>query len=119
MKEPDVEDGVTTFEKSLREWGRRPPRTAAAVARTRVVAHLPEPARPRSAFRLLAAAALVVLLAVAVWRGSPRPAGGTAPGTPAAFVPSLDANVMVWVIDSRTTVYFVLDKEIVSKGGVS
>jgi hypothetical protein len=89
------------------------------VARARVVARLPERSRPLPVLRLLAAAALLVVLIVAVWRGSPRPAGGANPDAMAAFVPSFDDNVVVWVVDSRMTVYFVLDRNVSKERGVS
>jgi hypothetical protein len=53
-----------------------------------------------------------------VWRGAPRPAGEAA--THAALsAASLDPNVVVWVLDARTTVYFVLGPDGSAKGGAS
>ncbi len=119
MRDPDRDEVVKVFEDRLRGWSERPARLPAAIARTRVVARLPEPSRSMPWMRLLTAAALVVVLAVAVWHGSPRPAGETGGLSAAAFVPSLDSNVVVWVVDSRTTVYFVLSRDGSERRGVS
>jgi hypothetical protein len=35
------------------------------------------------------------------------------------FPPPVDPNVVVWVLDSRTTVYFVLGPDGSAKGGVA
>ncbi len=119
MRDPGSGDRVERFEAELREWGRRAPRIPASIARTRVVARLPEASRRAPWLRLAAAAALVVVLVVAVWRVSPRPAGEE--GTRVAVVAqsSVDSNVVVWVLDSRTTVYFVLGPGGPAQGGVS
>jgi len=119
MRAPGSDDPVEPFEDRIREWGRRPSRTPAAVARTRVMARLPEFRRPLPSLRLLAAATLLVVLVVAVWHGSPRPSGEATPSSMAAFVPSLDSNVVIWVVDSKTTVYFVLDRSVSRERGVS
>lgn len=111
MTVPGSDDRVERFEERVREWGRRPPGTPAAIARTRIVARLPEVSRSLPSLRLIAAAAVLVVLIVAVWRGSPRPAGDAVPASMAAFVPSLDPNVVIWVVDSKTTGYFVLDRD--------
>ncbi len=118
MRDPGRDAPGTTFEDHVREWGLRPSRISAQSARERVVARLPEGRHGWSSFRLVAVAALLIVLAVAVWRGSPRPAG-MAPRSLAAFVPSVDPNVVVWVVDSRTTVYFVLDKGVATERGTS
>ena len=116
-KEPT--DQLLSFEDDLRDWGARPPRTPASVARTRVTARLPLAREPIPWLRLAASAALVVVLVVATWLGAPR-AGRE--GT--AFVhgespPPVDPNVVVWVVDTRTTVYFVLGPDGSAKGGMS
>jgi hypothetical protein len=113
-----LNDDLSRFEDELRAWGARPPRIPAAVARRRVTTGLPLAREPFPWLRLAAAAVLLVVLAVAVWRGSPRPAGEAT--THAALgAPALDPNVVVWVVDARTTVYFVLSPIGSAKGGVS
>ena len=119
MRAPDCEDVVRFFEDRLRGWSQRPPRIPANIARTRVLARLPEVSRPVPWMRLIAAATLVAVLVVAVWRGSPRPAGEVSGNTTIAFAPSLDSNVVMWVVDSRTTVYFVLSRHSSEKRGLS
>jgi hypothetical protein len=73
-----------------------------------VTARLPLARAPIGWLRLCAGAALVIVLVVATWMAAPRPSreGGVQPRE--AFPPALDANVVVWVVDARTTVYFVL-----------
>ncbi len=119
MSAHDGDELEMSFEERLREWNGRAPRIPAGIARTRIASRLPEHSRPMAWARLLAAAAMVVLLIVAVWRGSPRPAGEAGPGAMASFVPSLDDNVVVWMVDSRTTVYFVLGRNVSKERGVS
>ncbi len=119
MRTLDDEDLAQALEERLRMRARRPPALSASVARTRVLARLPEVSRPMPWMRLTAAATLVVVLMVAVWLGSPRPAGEGGAGETAAFAPSLDSNVVMWVIDSRTTVYFVLSRDGSADRGVS
>lgn len=118
MRAPGSDDPLGPFEDRIREWGLRPPWTPVAVARTQVMARLPEVSRPAPWFRLLAAAALVVVLVTAVWRGSPHPAGEQTDRAALRAAP-LGPNVVVWVVDARTTVYFVLSREGSAKGGVS
>ncbi len=119
MSDRDRDRAVERFEDQLRDWGRRPPRIPAPAARTRVVAHLPEPVRRVPWVRVVVAASLMVVLAVAVWRLSPRPAGEAGAGTGVVAQAPLDPNVVVWVLDDRTTVYFVLGPGGPAKGGVS
>ncbi len=117
MNVPERDNDLTRFEEELRTWGGRPPRIPAAVARRRVVAALPVSDGPVRWWRLAAAAALLVILALAAWRGAPRPRSETM--SAALTTPPLDPNVVVWVLDSRTTVYFVLSPDGSAKGGVS
>ncbi len=119
MKSLDDEELVQSFEERLRTQARRPGATSASVARTRVLARLPEASRSVPWMRLAAAAALVVVLVLAVWLGSPRPAGERTAGQTLAFAPALGPNVVTWVIDSRTTVYFVLSRDGSETRGVS
>ncbi len=119
MRNAQKDDGLRGFEDELRAWGSRPPRTPAAIARTRVAARLDDARQPWHWPRLAAAAALLVLLVVAVWQGAPRPAGEAGARAAALSQPPLDPNVVVWVVDARTTVYFVLSPDGSTKGGVS
>ena len=69
--------------------------------------------------RLAAAAALVVVLVVVTWVGAPRAARESGALARGSFPPPVDPNVVVWVLDARTTVYFVLGPDGSAKGGVS
>ena len=109
MRDPDRDDLVMSFEDRLREWSRCSPNLPTSIARTRVLARL----------RLAAAAALVVVLVVSVWRGSPRPAGEVKGSIAWNCPPPLDRNIVVWQLDDRTTVYFALRPGEPDKGGVS
>jgi hypothetical protein len=119
MRDPDRDDLVMSFEDRLREWSRRSPNLPTSIARTRVLARLPEVSRPVPWLRLAAAAALVVVLVVAVWRGSPHPAGEVKGSIAWNCPPPLDRNIVVWQLDDRTTVYFALRPGEPDKGGVS
>lgn len=119
MTPMDDNDPLRSFEKDLRAWGRRPPRIPASAARTRVLAQLPEGPRSRPWLRLVAAAAMLAILAVAVWRGAPRRGGETSASAAVMAPPPLDPNVVVWVIDPHTTVYFILSPAGSEQGGVS
>lgn len=101
-------DPLVAFDDELRSWSQRPPNVPASAARTRVMARFPEVSRPVPWLRLAAAAVMLLILAVAVWRGSPRPAGEASASAAAVTPPPLDRNVVVWVLDAHTTVYFVL-----------
>ncbi len=117
MNDNERNGDLSRFEGELRAWGARPPRIPAAVARGRVVAALPVSEGPVRWWRVAAAAALLLVLAVAAWRGAPRPAAETM--NAALSAPPVDPNVVVWVLDARTTVYFVLSPDGSAKGGVS
>jgi len=116
-KEPG--NRLSRFEDDLRGWGARPARTPASIARQRVAARLPMAREPMPWLRLTAAAALVVVLVLVTWVGAPRPAREGAVLARSGFPPPVDPNVVVWVLDSRTTVYFVLGSDGSAKGGVS
>ena len=119
MKDQDVNDELSRFEGELRAWGTRPPYTSASVARTRVTARLPLVREPFPWLRLAASAALVVVLVVATWVGAPRPAREGAAQARGGFPPPVDSNVVVWALDARPTVYFVLGPKGPVTGGVS
>ena len=117
MNRSELDDDLSRFEDELRTWGGRPSRIPPSVARRKVAASLALAHQTVPWLRLAAAAALVVVLAVAVWRGSPHPAG-EATGAALSVAP-VDPNVVVWVLDARTTVYFVLSPDGSATGGVS
>jgi hypothetical protein len=119
MKDPDLSEELSRFEDDLRVWGGRPSRTPASVARERVTARLALAREPIPWLRLAASAALVVVLVVATWLGAPRPAREGAALARGGFPPPVDPNVVVWVMDSSTTVYFVLGPSGSVQGGVS
>jgi hypothetical protein len=119
MKDPDLNQELSRFEDDLRAGGARPPRTPASIARQRVTARLALAREPIPWLRLAASAALVVVLVVATWLGAPRPAREGAALAREGFPPPVDPNVVVWVLDTRTTVYFVLGPDGSAKGGVS
>lgn len=119
MNAQEPRDPLSRFEDELRDWGAQSPRTPASVARTRVTAHLPRAREPVPWLRLAASAALVVVLVVATWLGTPRASReGTASVHGDSPLP-IDPNVVVWVLDTRTTVYFVLGADDLAKGGMS
>jgi hypothetical protein len=119
MTSSDRDDGLARFEDELRAWGARPPRTPAAVARQRVSAQLPLARAPIGWLRLCAGAALVIVLVVATWMAAPRANREGGVQARGAFPPPLDPNVVVWVMDARTTVYFVLSPDGSAPGGAS
>jgi len=119
MREPDDGGLPGSFEDRLRGWGGRPPQIPAPAARTRVLARLPGASARTAWLRLVAAAALVVVLAVAVWRVSPRPPGEADARAGIVAQAPVDPDVVVWVLDERTTVYFVLGPKAPARGGVS
>ena len=55
------------FEEALREWGRRPPRTASDEAAEAVMASLPERPKGLGYWRPLAACAATLVVVLAVW----------------------------------------------------
>ena len=93
------------FEARLREWGGRPPSLPPAIAANRVVGRLPERRSAVPWLWLAAAAAMLVLIAVAAWVGSPGRAAAPVAAT-ASGVQSGDV-VQFW-LDAETPVYFVL-----------
>jgi len=105
------------FEEDLRRWGSRPPATPPEEAARQLTAMLPPVAARLPVWRMAAAAAAVLLLVCGSWAGLrfgggdmpvPHPADG--PGHTAEFVPPpLDENVVLWWLDDKTPVYFVLN----------
>ncbi len=119
MNRSEVNDDLSRFEDDLRAWGGRPPRIPAAVARQRVASRLPLAGESIPWARLAAAAALLVVLMMATWLGAPRADRGSAAVARGDLGEPVDPNVVVWVVDARTTVYFMLGPNGPAKGGVS
>lgn len=69
--------------------------------------------------RLAAAVALVVVLVVVTWVGAPRAARESGTLARGSLPQAVDPNVVVWVLDACTTVYFVLSPDGSANGGVS
>jgi hypothetical protein len=115
----ELNDDLSSFEEELRAWGGRPPRIPAAIARGRVMARLPLAGGPLPWLRLAGVAALLLVLVVATWLGTPGAERGSASVARGDLGEAVDPNVVVWVVDARTTVYFVLGPDGPAKGGVS
>jgi hypothetical protein len=101
------------FERALREWGRRPPRTSPEAAASRVVRRLAAPTVSRRLPRLAWVAATITVVAAGTWYAV-RNGGDGLPVTPPAAVADVAAmplgdNVVLWWLDEETPVYFVLD----------
>jgi hypothetical protein len=119
VKDSELTKDLPKFEEELRAWGGRPPRIPGAVARGRVMARLPLAGTPLPWLRLAATAALLVVLVVATWVGTPRAERGSAAAARGELGEPVEPNVVVWMVDARTTVYFVLGPDGPAKGGVS
>jgi hypothetical protein len=115
----ELNDDLSKFEEELRAWGHRPPHIPATVARQRVTSRLPLAGQRIPWGRLAAAAALLIVLVVATWVGAPRAGRESTALARGGFSQPVDPNVVVWVLDARTTVYFVLGPVGSAKGGVS
>jgi hypothetical protein len=124
------------FEHQFRQWGRRPAETRADEGARRVVANLAARRGPdgqegklaqqgllpaRLSWRTLATASAVSLLVGAlVWLqpGADRTSGSGAvsrgeevvPGD-IVGIPLQDENVVLWWLDARTPVYFVMQQD--------
>lgn len=104
------------FDRALRAWAERPPRTPPAEAARRIVGELPEQrpaARARPTVRLgLAAAAAIFVIGLTVFLGPARgpgrggPDAGTAP--PPGVPVSPAGDVLVIELDSETLLYMNL-----------
>lgn len=104
---PDLEG----LEDRIRQWGRRPPNTAAATAARRVVARLG--ARPgareesRPWLRRVAFAAAASLAALALWFVLAQPPRSVPESASVDLPPTLPENVVMFWLDADTPVYFV------------
>ena len=102
------------FDEALRQWGRRPPRTAPEVAAARVVARLGRRTGRVFRWRLAMAGAMLLGIPLVLWlaprNGEQLPV--TIPALPPAATamasPPLDDNVVLTWLDPETPVYFVL-----------
>jgi hypothetical protein len=108
----DHDRSVEQFEERLRSWGGRPPSLAPAVAANRVVGQLPDRGTAPPWLRLVAVGALLVLISVAAWLGSPA---RQAPVADTVDVAGSDEVVQFW-LDPETPVYFILRKLGTDKG---
>jgi hypothetical protein len=111
MSERD-DKGRSDFDRALRAWGRRAPRTPPETAARRVVRLVTEPGAPRRRPRLGWVAATIFVAAAGTWlvvrNGGDLPKVPP-PATAADFTaPPLDDNVVLWWLDEETPVYFVL-----------
>lgn len=105
------------FDRALRTWAERPPRTLPAEAARRIVGELPErlpTARTRPPVRLwlaVAAAIFVVGVGLTLFLG---PARGPARGAPTAPPPGVPVSpagdVLVIELDSETLLYMNLSE---------
>ncbi|MFC2173933.1 hypothetical protein ACFLU6_15125 [Acidobacteriota bacterium] len=116
MKDSDT-NKRSSFDRHLKAWGRRPPKTPPAAAARHIRGRIKEVSRPLPLWRLAAAAVLVLAFSSALWlvfkNGHPyAPVDilvSTPTPSPQAFEPPpLDDNVVLWWLDSDTPVYFVL-----------
>lgn len=96
---------VAEFEERLRRWGSREPTLPPQTAAARVLSALPARTSPGPWLRLAAAGAMLVLIAVSVWR-SGRPHRAVMPSPIAA---ASDRGVVQFWLDSGTAVTFVLE----------
>ena len=103
------------FKESLAAWGARPPATPAGTAGSRIASRLGPPGRRFAWWRFAAAAVLLVGLALTVRHFSPS-RGIPAPAElPSGFQPATN-DVVIWVVDPRTTVIFTLQPGRTGKG---
>lgn len=106
MSTPGPDTDRDRFDHALRAWATRPPVRDAGRAALRVLAALPGPPASFPWRRLAAAAAVVALVVLGAWFGTPD--HGQVPAATAMATPPLPENVMVFWIDRETPVYFVL-----------
>ena len=109
----DKEEDRSRFDRALREWGGRQPRTSPGTAATRVRGNLssrPPRLVQRPVFGL--AAAVLVLLIGAWWlfpgNGQVLRTAPTSSQVATIQTLALDDNVVLWWLDPETPVYFVL-----------
>jgi hypothetical protein len=119
MSRPSDERSTSGLESALRDWAARPPRLHASVARQRVLARLPIDDRAPSLWRLAPAAALLLLLGLAAWLSAPPNSALSPAGSLTAQAIVADSNVVIFKLDPKTTVYFVLRDEAPNPGGIS
>ena len=114
----DHERNVEQFEERLRRWGGRPPSLAPAFAASRVAGQLSGDRRVGVPWlRLAAVAAMMVAIAVGVWRTAPQQQPLAA--AVAANGSGATGDVVQFWLDSETPVYFVLQPFKTEKGETS
>jgi hypothetical protein len=92
-------------------WVRRPPKTSAAIARTRVLARISEKRRLRPFFLAVSASAalgllLAVMVAVTKWSAEPVAEVATVAPPSAPY-----RSMLIYELSSGTTLYFTLTDE--------
>lgn len=117
MSDREKNRGMERFEHEFRRWGGRPPRTQPETAGRRIAARLGPAHTGLPLWRMAAAAAAMLLVVWGSW-GLLRLGNGTphGHGSPTAFSrseayvpPPLEENVVLWWLDDKTPVYFVLE----------
>jgi len=114
MPGSDHDSNVGQFEERLRRWGGRPPSLAPAFAASRVVGQLRERGAATPWLRLAAVAAMMVAIAVGVWRTAPQQQPLAA--AVAANGSGATGDVVQFWLDPETPVYFVLQPFKAEKG---
>ena len=102
------EDKLGVVKDLVGTWVRRPPKTSAAIARTRVLARISEKRRLRPFFLAVSASAalgllLAVMVAVAKW-----PAERVAEVATVAPPSAPYRSMLIYELSSGTTLYFTL-----------
>ena len=106
------------FERTLKAWGERPGKLSPAVAKTRVLAMLPSDRKSFSWRQTALAATMIAVLAVVVYWGAPGEQEGPIQLAQSAPI-TAKSNVVIMVLDAETTVYYILDSDTKTEGGVS
>jgi hypothetical protein len=107
---------IADFEEALKAWGERPGKLTPAIAKTRVLASLPNQPRAFHWRHIAVAASLLVSIVIIVYLGVPT---SFQPPIQVAEQPSIqtNSNVVIMVLDSQTTVYYILDSNNTPGGG--
>ncbi len=106
------------FERTFRQWGSRTARLPARAASERLASRL-HPRRRTPGWRWLAAAAAIVFAVAGAWLLWQQALPDSRPPGMKITQPALDENVVLWWLDSKTSVYFVITTSDSSAGGAS
>ncbi len=112
MRVEDDDRSVEQFEARLQSWGGRPPSLAPAVAAGRIVGRIADERAAVPWLRLAAVTAMLVAIAVGVWRTTPH----RAPVAALVATGSSSGDVVQFWLDPDTPVYFVLQPFGTEKG---